>query len=188
MPVRVVKNKFYFTTTIFNRLKYEECGKCKQLCHNPTAHQDTGLLTCGGFSYKWFPKVVMQIVNTEWAPYERIIYLKNMYWVHFGLRYHQCNRPAYALIVDSAVNEGHKTAIKRHQRINKLKVDGIWGKQSLKACQKKRYPAQAFTNARIARAKKLPTSKVNFKGWEKRALRKLKEYQNDLQSKPSQNR
>lgn len=174
-------NALFFRNDVYFRLKFEECGKCLKICHNPPKSKDTGLLTCKGFSFKWFPDIVLHIINTPWgSDTQRELYVRKQYWNIFAKRYANCNPSVFALLLDSAVNEGHNKAIRRHQKINNLVVDGKWGKQSLSACLKAEYPAKAFVNDRIGRAGKLNTAKTNLNGWTKRSMRKLKEFKTDL--------
>ena len=173
-------NNYFFKYEVYPRLRFEECGKCKKICHNPSRKHDTGLLTCKGFSYRWHPKVVLHIINTAWgSPSQREFYVRGKYWDLYAKRYANCRPAIFALLLDAAVNEGHGTVIKRHQRINDLKADGKWGKESQKACLKIAYPAKAFVGDRIRRARKLGTAETNLRGWTIRSKRKLQEYGKD---------
>ena len=178
-PIKIkkpIKNKMFFNLYIYRVLGFEECSKCKNVCHNPSKSQDKGLLTCKGFSYRHFPKIVNTIQNTVWKTrLQRERYIKEQYWHHYGRWFHKCSVPVFHLLVDSAVNEGKRTAIRRHQRVSKITVDGQWGPQSLAKCQVENYPIEAFTANRIARYKRIAYGN-NLKGWIKRANRKQKEF------------
>ena len=80
------------------------------------------------------------------------------------------------MIVDSSVLEGPINATKHIQKAANIKVDGLFGPNTLKYCQDDKFNAKKYTDSRIARFKTLKACKRYCNGWIKRAKRKLKEY------------
>lgn len=89
---------------------------------------DPGGLTKYGISKRAFPNLDIESLTYDQASE---IYYKN-YYLNIGL---QNLTPALALCVfDSAVNQGHGTAIRLLQRSVKAKEDGVLGPDTVKIC------------------------------------------------------
>ena len=177
------KNKWLFTTKIYPLIRKAECNKCKKLCHYDK--NDRGGLTCVGVSFthnpRWFVKNLNKF-HSSCAPHAggKGIYCKRslleieakkLYYKKYAKKFTKCSNQAFMLIVDSAILEGQRNAIKHIQRSGNLKVDGIFGKNTLKACRN--FDAIAFTESRIKRFKRLKQCPIYCKGWIKRAYQQL---------------
>ena len=184
-----MRSKWYFITKVMPTIRKEECGKCDTLCH--IDKNVSGGLTCQGIAYnhnrKWYLEKLNSFdknCNPTAAPAGGISCNTNLFvydaklllWQKYAKQFRFCSVKAFAMIVDSAVLSGPANAAKHLQKISKIKVDGIMGKQSYAKCQDDTFQPEKYTEARIDRFKTLKKCKLYCKGWIKRAKRKLKEY------------
>ena len=181
------KNKWNFKTQVYPIIKREECGSCKDICHYDP--RDRGGLTCAGLAMNhnqdWFVNEFNEYYEACNPHYsgkllcDRPLFesnIKEYYFNKYAKMFSKCGKKAFPMIVDSSVLEGDIRATRHIQKISNLKVDGIFGKNTLKACQEKNFNAKKYTESRIKRFKSLADCKFFCVGWIKRAKRKLKEY------------
>lgn len=183
-PKLTLHNKFYFKTVVYPELRKSECGDCVNLCH--VDPDDSGGLTCVGiaikYNIKWFVHT-LNLYHKSCTPHftgktlcnSDVIEIeaKNLLYKKYAKDFDKCGRKAYAVIVDSSVLEGQITAVRHIQIAHKLKVDGLLGENTLKACQDENFDAKAYTESRIKRFKTLKKCDIYCDGWIKRANKKL---------------
>lgn len=181
-------NKWYFTSKIWSKVKKEECNDCKKLCHwDPN---DSGGITCAGIAIahnkQWFIANLNDFHSscsihpggkiTTCKNKLLILAAKDLIWNKYAKKFGNCGKKPFAMIVDSSVLEGPINATKHIQKAANIKVDGLFGPNTLKYCQDDKFNAKKYTDSRIARFKTLKACKRYCNGWIKRAKRKLKEY------------
>lgn len=181
------KNAWHFTTKIYPKLLKAECGSCKKLCHIDP--HDRGGLTCAGVSIKHNPQWFIDTLNEYDAnckphPAGKVKICKFdllrqkarfLYWTKYSKGIKKCPKPAYAMLVDNSVLMGLPQTLKLLQKMAGIKEDGLWGKESLKACEK--FDAVKYTELRKKIIRFFPSCKKHCNGWVKRFNKKLEEYQ-----------
>lgn len=106
--------------------------------------------------------------NTKWCEYYNLRdalgdYYKEKYYKTFS----KCPFSVAMNLTDSAVLSGPRTAVHLFQKVHGLKVDGIFGRQSIEICRSK-FRKSDFLKARLARLRGLKLYKKYGKTWERR--------------------
>ena len=192
---KIELNADYWAGDGFDNTLFEECGKCEKFCHNPDKKKDPGGVTCGGFTWKDNLEFFMETMNHLWQgcrhkgiykpigskdPFGTMrdfcYFFRKRYWNVYYKHFSKCPYNAMMIIGDTAVNAGVSRAIKILQQSHRIKVDGLWGPQSEKACQKGSFNKKKYLAKRLAFYKKLKNYKPNAIGWGKRMDRLNKRY------------
>ena len=179
------KNKWYFVKNIYPKIKKAECGGCETFCH--WDKRDAGGLTCGGVAIVHNGKAFVEAMNefdeckNDYTGKLRCKSslslrraMREIIYEKYAKVFAKCSRRAYPMLVDASVLLGSPRAIKLLQKVSGIKVDGLFGPQSLRACRN--FDGEAYTKARIAQFKTFKKCSIYCKGWIKRAKEVLKEY------------
>ena len=185
MNKKEIRRRFLFTSRGMTFIKKWEMGK------GPPCHwdkHDRGALTCIGVAIAHNEKFFLDFINSHILDCKtdhtgRTVcpdiptpkrYIRDFYYKNYYYKYDKCGFNNAMILTDSSITSGHGRAIRLLQKSHKLKVDGLWGPQSLKACQKMN--KKAYFKAERARYKSLKQCPRYCKGWLNRVNDKEKTF------------
>ena len=192
-PVGVDKNKRIWAGDGFSSVLKNECGKCERVCH--VDKNDVGGFTCAGVSVRYNSAMYARVLNRYFQlchksgiytppgskdPFggiKNLCYeLRDFYWNAYVSIFKECDYNALMHLSDTAILQGPSGAVKILQRSAGIQVDGIFGKESLKHCQKGVFNVDKFSEERLKYLKTRSTWKYHGAGWTKRVKQMLKRY------------
>ena len=186
VPVRKIENnKSIWAGEGFKLITRLECNHCERACWYH--EKDKGQTTCLGVSMRANPDFFVSLLNDAWhrCRNQGIIYdwtgknvfgkvkdicyhFRNLYWQRYVKRYKNCNYTAMVHLADASILQGEKAAVKILQKSHGIKVDGIFGPQSLSMCQKETFDCVKYLEQREKTLRTYKDFHIFGKGWLKR--------------------
>lgn len=190
-------NRRLFLRKGYPWIKKAECGKCENICHDDK--HDTGGFTCIGISYKNNRAFYKEYIRLTHAHFDSAYYTNKLifipyglfnahskklppymfaqyYWTYYAKTYEACPFKVLMHLTDMSILSGTRSAIKNIQRISGLKVDGLWGKKTEKACKSKDFNIKKYVKERKIFLSKLKQCKRYCRGWNIRVDRLYKAF------------
>ena len=189
-------NKEVWAGDGFNMVLKNECGKCLKACHYDK--KDPGGFTCTGIAVRYNADMYARVLNRyfqlckdfgvfvppgstdAFGMRKDLCYeLRSLYWLKYFKKFKSCDYTALSHLGDTAVLQGPVVAVRILQEMAGLKIDGIFGKKSLNACQRDVFNPKKYISLRLKHLKSRSVWGIYGKGWEKRLMRMLKKYHYD---------